>query len=244
MSIKRRIWALPVISAVIFGLGVAVSASFSTSALVSIRATDSVDLPMLGASKALAAEIQSVTDGLRDAVSEGDKARLAQIAEQANKVRGRLAEIDKIEGMHDQAARLGKEFDDYYGPALLSAKIMLEIEEGDVQATVTRMQGALNVLNGDVTAFGEQAQQRFKDGIVKSETSVRRVLTVTILTALVVIVTLIGVAWFVVRTIWQQLGGEPEYAREITRAVAGGDLSMDIRTEPGEALGDGKADSA
>jgi len=63
---------------------------------------------------------------------------------------------------------------------------------------------------------------------------VRRVLTVTILMALIVIATLIGVSWFVIRTIWQQLGGEPEYAREITRAVAAGDLSMDIRLDAGD----------
>jgi methyl-accepting chemotaxis protein len=42
------------------------------------------------------------------------------------------------------------------------------------------------------------------------------------------------VSWFVIRTIWQQLGGEPEYAREITRAVAAGDLSMDIRLDAGD----------
>ncbi|MBW8896667.1 MAG: chemotaxis protein, partial [Massilia sp.] len=56
----------------------------------------------------------------------------------------------------------------------------------------------------------------------------------TILTALIVIATLIGVSWFIIRTIWQQLGSEPEYAREITRAVAAGDLSMDIRLDAGD----------
>jgi methyl-accepting chemotaxis protein len=58
MSIKRRIWALPVISTIIFGLGVAVSASIATGALNSIHMTESVDFPALGTSKALAAEIE------------------------------------------------------------------------------------------------------------------------------------------------------------------------------------------
>jgi len=52
-----------------------------------------------------------------------------------------------------------------------------------------------------------------------------------ILTALVVILSLALVSWFVVRAIWQQLGGEPEYAREIARAVAAGDLAMEIHTD-------------
>jgi methyl-accepting chemotaxis protein len=235
MSIKRRIWALPVISTIIFGLGVAVSASIATGALNSIHTTESVDFPALGSSKALAAEIEAVTNGLRDAVSEGDKARIAQIGDQAGKVRAQLAAIGKIEGMDATGKRLSKEFEDYYAPALSAAKIMLELEQGDAQATVTRMQATLTVLNGDVAKFGESAQQQFSAGIKRSEAKVRGVVTSIVITALVVLLALAVVSWFVVRAIWQQLGGEPEYAREIARGVAAGDLSMEIRVENGDS---------
>jgi methyl-accepting chemotaxis protein len=171
---------------------------------------------------------------LRDAVSEGDKARVATVGEQANKVRARVAEIGKIDGMQDTSQRLGKEFDAYYAPAVSAARIMLELEQGDPGATVQRMQSTLAILNGDVAKLNEQTQQNFKAGIARSETNVRRALWATIITALVVIAALIVVSWFVVRTIWQQLGGEPEYAREIARAVADGDLSMEIRVEAGD----------
>jgi methyl-accepting chemotaxis protein len=234
MSIKRRIWALPVISTIIFGLGVAVSASIATGALNSIHMTESVDFPALGASKALAAEIEAVTNGLRDAVSEGDKARVPQLNELAGKVRGRLGEIGKIDGQEASAKRLSKEFEDYYAPALSSAKIMLELEQGDAQATVGKMQGALTTLNADVAKFNESAQQQFKAGIERSASKVRSVVTSIVITALIVILALAVVSWFVVRTIWQQLGGEPEYAREIAQGVAAGDLSMEIRTEQGD----------
>jgi len=234
MSIKRRIWALPVVSTIIFGLGVAISASIANNALDSIHTTESVDYPALGVSKALAADIEGVTNGLRDAVSEGDKARVAQVGEQANKVRAKLAEVGKIAGMADTGKRLAREFEDYYAPAVSAAKIMLELEQGDPQAVVTRMQTALGTLNADVAKLNEQSQQNFKAGIARSESNVRRALSATIITALVVIATLIAVSWFVVRTIWHQLGGEPEYAREIARAVADGDLAMDIRTEHGD----------
>jgi len=108
---------------------------------------------------------------------------------------------------------------------------MLELDQGDMQASVGRMQSALTVLNADVAKFGDQTQQQFTAGIARSESNVRRVLSATIVTAMLVVATLAAVSWFVVRTIWQQLGGEPEYAREIARAVAAGDLSMEIRTE-------------
>jgi len=234
MSIKRRIWALPVISAVIFGLGVAVSAWFATGALESIHTTESVDYPVLDISKALAAEIGDLTDGLRDAVSEGDKTRIAALDEQAAKVRKRIASLDALGGMAATGAGLRKTFDAYYTPAKSAARIMLELEEGDPQATVQRMQGAQQTLNRELTRFAEGAQRQFTGGVERSAQSVRRVLSVTIFTALVVILVLALVSWFVVRTIWAQLGGEPGYARGIARAVAAGDLAMDIRTEAGD----------
>ena len=235
MSIKRRIWALPIISALIFGLGVAVSTSFATGALNSIHTTESVDYPTLSNAKMLATDIESITNGLRDAVSEGDQARIAQTDTQAAKVRSQIAEIGKIDGMAATGARLAKEFDDYYAPAVSAAKIMLEIEQGDVGATITRMQSTLATLNEDVARLNEDAQRQFSAGIARSESSVRRALIATVVTALIVVAVLIAVSYFVVRSIWQQLGGEPEYARDIARAVAGGDLAMDIRTEEGDA---------
>ena len=134
MSIKRRIWALPVISAVIFGLGVAVSTSFATGALGSIRTTERVDYPALGISKALAAEIEGVTNGLRDAVSEGDKARIAQVGEQAAKVRTRVAEIREM-GRATQGVTL------------------IALDDG---ARLAGVQRVIESVNGD--AAGDEAQ--------------------------------------------------------------------------------------
>ena len=53
MSIKRRIWALPIISAIIFGLGAGVSATIANGALKSITTTETVDYPLMDATKAI-----------------------------------------------------------------------------------------------------------------------------------------------------------------------------------------------
>ncbi|MEG0884704.1 MAG: methyl-accepting chemotaxis protein, partial [Janthinobacterium sp.] len=68
----------------------------------------------------------------------------------------------------------------------------------------------------------------------RSAANVRNALNTSIAVALAVIVCLVAVSHFVVRAIWQQLGGEPEYARQIARAVADGDLSMEIAVEAGD----------
>jgi len=233
-SIKRRIWALPVISAIIFGLGAGASAVIANGALDSITTTEQVDYPVLDAAKALTLDIAAVGDALTDAVTEGDKARLDQVGEQAGKIRARLGAFGQIPGQHDAGARLTREFDAYYAPALASARIMLEMEQGDPQATVGKMQAALAVLTKDLADTNETAQRQFAAGIAASQDSVRKVMLSMVLTALVVIAVLAVVSWFVVRAIWQLLGGEPAYARTIAQAVAAGDLSMTIRVDAGD----------
>ena len=247
MSIKRRIWALPVMSALIFGLGAGASVIIANGALKSITTTENVDYPLMDATKSLTLDIAAVTDALTDAVTEGDKARIAQIGKQADDVRAAIGTLSRIPGQEATGARLAQEFDAYYAPALSSARIMLEMEQGDAQATVGRMQAALASLNADLAGTAEAAQRQFAAGIAASQDSVRKTVVAMVVTALIVIVALALVSWFVVRAIWQQLGGEPAYAREIAQAVAAGDLSMNIHVEPGDtgsllvALGDMRA---
>ena len=234
MNIKRRIWALPVISAIIFGLGAGASVVIANGALSSITTTETVDYPLMDASKALALDIAAVTGALTDAVTEGDKARLEQVNQQADKVRAGLDRLGSIPGQQDAGKRLKQAFDDYYAPALASARIMLEMDQGDPQATVGKMQAALATLNTDLAGTADAAQRQFAAGISASKDSVRNSVIVMVASALTVIAALALVSWFVVRTIWQQLGGEPVYARRIAQAVAAGDLSMEIRLEAGD----------
>ena len=219
-------------SILIFGIGVGVSATIANQALESINATERIDYPVLDASKALTLEVKEITDGLMDAVAEGDKARLEDIGKQADEVRNHIRRFSAIDGQAADGARLLKKFDDYYAPAQSAARIMLELEQGDPQAVVQKMQNTLAALTKDLEQTQTRAKQQFAAGVANSAANVDRVVWTMILTALVVILSLALVSWFVVRAIWQQLGGEPEYARQIARAVAEGDLAMEIRIDP------------
>jgi methyl-accepting chemotaxis protein len=236
MSIKIKIWALPVISILIFGLGIGVSSVIATDALHAIDRTARLDYPLLDLTKTLTQEVGAVTDGLRDAVGEADRARLAQIADQAAAVRARMTRLAAMDGQKQAGERLVREFDAYYRPALASARIMLDIEKGDVQAEVATMQKAQRILQDDLARTGKLAQQQFHAGIDRSAGGVHDVVWTMVVTALVVVGVLAVVSWFVVKAIWRQLGGEPEYARAIAQAVAGGDLSMTIRTDRGDSV--------
>jgi methyl-accepting chemotaxis protein len=235
MSIKRRIWALPVVSTIIFGAGLAVSVFFSTTAITSIKTTENVDYPILDRSKIIQNDVQGFVDTLKQAVGEGDKKALDAIGESAKKVREKLKKLGDVPGQQALSDRLAKEFDAYYAPALTVAKIMMGVDEGEPQAAIAQMQSALKVLETDLEKTVASAQKQFTAGVEKSGDNVRNVLYSMILAGVVLTLVLGVVSFFVVRTIWQQLGGEPEYAREIAAAVAAGDLSMQIEMDSNDS---------
>ena len=232
MNIKNRIWSLPIISAAIFGLGLAVSSYYSTIALEAIERTGAVDYPVLSQSGQLRGDVQALSDDFKNAVLEGDKKRLDTIAESANKLRARFTQLGAIAGQKAHSERLSSEFNQYYNDAAGAARIMLEVDKGDVPAAIAKMQASLAIIGGDLEKTVNGANARFKSGVATSASRVQLVLTISIAVAAIVICSLALVAWFVIRAIWRQLGGEPEYARKIAQTVADGDLSIRIDFDP------------
>jgi len=234
MNIKQRIWALPIAATLVFSIGVVATVVFSSAAIRSIHATEVVDYPALEGSKSVAVQLKQIEDGLKDAVTEGDKKRLTSLDAIAGDLRNTLESLQGLPGKDQQVKQLRTVFDTYYGSAVKVAKIMLEIESGDPQAQVTSMQTNKKTLDESLQGFQQSVQTQFKSGIEKSGDSVSHILYTTILIGLLVVVTLAVVSFLVIRAIWNQLGGEPEYARQIAAAVAAGDLSMRISTLPGD----------
>ncbi len=235
MSIKRRIWAVPIIAAILFGIGLAVTVYFATGAIASINATAQIDYPLLDQVKALGQQVDALSGGFKDAVTEGDTKRLATLAEQARQIHARCQALAAIPGQAAQAARIAREVDAYYGPAMKVARIMLELDAGDAGDAIAAMQQNLAALQSDLAQASTQAHRQFQAGIAHGGDNVQHVLGTSVAVAALVILSLGLVSHFVVRSIWLQLGGEPEYACAIARAVAAGDLAMQIDTGAGDS---------
>jgi methyl-accepting chemotaxis protein len=94
---------------------------------------------------------------------------------------------------------------------------------------------ALQTLEQDLQKTNEAARAQFAAGTASSKANVHRVLSSTLISALIVTLALIAISWLMVRAVWRRLGGEPEYAHEIASAIAGGDLSMEIAVEEGDS---------
>jgi methyl-accepting chemotaxis protein len=234
MSIRKRIWALPAISTVIFVVGVGFITTLTSNAYTSIQNTGLVDYPAMQQSTYISDEIQGITDDFKNAVAEGDKKILENVAQRVAGLEKKIIEFGKLPGKEVEGKRIAKELATYITPATEAAKIMLG-EPGDPQKVVAEMQSSLKTLQADVAKIEAASQQKFKSGITGSADDVKLIQTTAILCALFVLLTLATSAHFIIRSIWMQLGGEPEYARKIASAVAEGDLTMKIAVGPGDS---------
>ena len=234
LGIKHRIWLLPAITTLIFAMGVAVALSLGSQALAVLKHVGDTDYPLLDRTKALSVEIQRIGDDLNSAVAEGEKGKLADADRRALVIRGHVNEIARLDGQADFANNLRGAFDAYYKPASATARIMLKVEPGDARASAAEMQPALRKLTTLVEEATASAERAFADRLEDTGDDLRKAFYATALAALVALAVMLAASYLIVRAIWRQLGGEPEYATRIVHAIAAGDLSQPIEIAPGD----------
>jgi methyl-accepting chemotaxis protein len=228
LGVRKQIWALPAIAVLVFGIGLAVSVAYSSRALALIEHVSAVDYPLLEKMKALGGEILRITDDFNAAVAEGERKKLDDANADAERVKKLLAEIGALPGQAEFARRTRAEFDAYYEPAASVARIMLGIDKGDAKPGIAAMQGAIRQLNEDIEKGAQQASGQFAASLAASGQNIRNLLGAIVAAAIVAVVVMALVSHLIVKAIWRQLGGEPEYATRIAQAIAQGDLAMPI----------------
>jgi methyl-accepting chemotaxis protein len=228
MRIKQRIWSLPLISGLVFGLGVAVSVIIATGALRQIDGVGGVDYPYLENAKAIQAGAQGVTDALQSAVAEGEKSQLDTVASKASQVHALIDKVAALDGHKEIAGVLRTRFDSYYMPAMDAGKLMLGVSQGDSAPAIAKMQSGLNDLTPVLESTVKDAQAAVSAALKGSARQVRIVLWVMVIVVIVVIALLAFIARRTTDAIWAQLGDEPEAISAAARRLAAGDISSSI----------------
>ncbi|MFN3862557.1 MAG: chemotaxis protein, partial [Roseateles sp.] len=233
MNVKTRIWLLPALAAAIFAIGIAIVLVFSSRTSDAIRSVGQVDYPYLDATTQFAAQLEALGATIQSAVAEGEKKRLDEAGERAATMRKLLAAIQRIDGKAEAGATLSKSFEAYFAASVETAELFLGIKQGDQAGAIPKMQSALKTLESDLASARRQAADGFDAGLAKAQTGVSSSLWVIVISGVVVVLCLGGASYLVIGGVWRQLGGEPEYARDVMRQMADGDLSQDIRVAPG-----------
>ncbi|MBA4176280.1 MAG: chemotaxis protein [Leptothrix sp. (in: Bacteria)] len=234
MSMRARIWSLPLAAIAIFAVGSGANWWFSQSVSASLERVMLVEYPFLQAAQRLGSEYTAIQEALKSAVSAADKGGLERTKDQAATFRSTLVALEKIDGRGAFAARIRSEFNDYFNPAHDAASIMMGLRPGDVAAVVPAMQAAQSKLSNSLEQAQAEAKANFESTVKSSEARVAQGLKANLILAVVVVAVLAMISYAVIDKIIRQIGGEPEYAAQVVRRVAEGDLSETIHLREGD----------
>ncbi|MCU0952304.1 MAG: hypothetical protein MUC68_14900, partial [Burkholderiaceae bacterium] len=235
MTLKQRIWSLPLITVAVFALGIGVSIAFALAALDHIEHAKSDSYPRVDLVKRLKAEFEGIGEDLRSAVSEGEKARLNAAAERGARAATLVEQLRALAGAAAQADALGRGFREYTVAATAAAQLMMGSGSGDPQAAVARMQDSHKALSQLIDTSIAQADADFAASLAGGSARVQHLLISVVAAAVLVVALLVGMAWLITRAVFKELGGEPADARRVATALAAGDFSQPL---PALAAGD------
>jgi len=233
MNFKQRIWLLPILATAIFTIGVATDVVFSSRTDRVIGSLGTVDYPYLDASTQLGVQMEKLVSIYQSAVAEGDKSRMNDVREQAAAIRKTLERVQGIEGKAESAANLSRLFDAYFNASNNTTELFLGIKPGDAAASVPQMQSTQKAFEAGILAFKEEARSGFDAGLAGARKGVSASLYAIYVSAAMVVAGLGLGSYLIIGSVWRQLGGEPEYARDVMRRMAGGDLSQQISVSQG-----------
>ena len=234
MSVRMKIWSLPIVATIIFMLGTVAVLFLSTSTRRTITDIGQTRYPYLDATTKFASQLDLVSATIQSAVSEGEKKRLDEAGEIAKQMRATLDSASKLADHSAQVKALSDDFESYFAASMLTAKLFLGEIQGDGPGSIPKMQSSQKKLEATLKSEREAAQTQFTASLKSAEDGVRSSLYATAISGAIVVAVLFFASWLMIRSVWVQLGGEPEYARSAMQIMAHGDLSQQIQVIPGD----------
>ncbi|WEN14772.1 methyl-accepting chemotaxis protein [Rhodanobacter sp. AS-Z3] len=238
MKFKTRILLLPAATLALFAAGWLVSAALASHTAKSVAALGGVDYPYLEGVNKLDELVKRTTQTTQSAVAEGDATKLDDMKDLAAQVAATARHLATMDGHKASAEAVGKAYAAYSSAATEAARSMLETKD-DTAARVASMQQTQKVLATQLDAEIKSAEKNVQAQLESSRLGVRHMMISNAISGAAIVLVLVLGAWFVLRAIARDLGGEPEYLRTVVESIAAGDLQMDVnqKVDAGSVLG-------
>jgi methyl-accepting chemotaxis protein len=233
MRFKHRVWLLPIMTAAIVALGIAVNSHFASRTSAALKSVEHVQYPTVQALRVMRANVLDIQELLQGAVAEGDVVVIASADQHALDVHRTLQELVRFDdngfGPGLQAA-----FDSYYSQATTATRILLGKQDGDSTIAIAEMQKSSAALLALLQQSQEQAVNDFRALLADGTQNVERTLMVSLGLGLVMILALGAGSWVLIGSVYRSLGGEPEVAVATVRSIAAGDFTTVVNLRSGD----------
>lgn len=233
MKFKYRIWLLPIMTAVIVTVGIAVNSQITSRTSAALDEVEHVQYPIVEATRAIRADVIDIRGLLQQAVAEGDASVIAGADQHALMVRKSLQDLASLED-DDDVDVLKDAFETYYAASLAATRIILGAQTGDAASAIAQMQKTTEALMTLLSEAYEKEVTEFRALLADGTANVERILLVSLIVGIVMIFTLGAGSWVLIGSIFRSLGGEPEFAVETVRSIAAGDFTKVVALRPGD----------
>ena len=106
MNIKQKIWSLPIVTILIFAVGIAITYALSSSTSTLLNRVGKVDYPFLDKTQMLIADLVGIQETLKNAVTMGDKNGLDAAAVKTVHFKKTVEDLSAIPGKVEIARQI------------------------------------------------------------------------------------------------------------------------------------------
>jgi methyl-accepting chemotaxis protein len=220
MNFRTKIWMLPVSAAAVFAVGVVVSVVIGQRTSAVLTHLHQVDAPFIGQVSALDRSTEQLRLTVLAASAEGQGERLKEADALIATAREAASAMQKLPEKAALGQEIGTTFDAYQSAALAK-------QADQAQAALDTLHKLLDRGKTEGAAAIDQSQTAASAGVSSG-------LWVTVFTGVAMLAMLALASAAIVRSVWQDLGDEPELLRKVVSQIADGDLDVDLPARPGD----------
>jgi methyl-accepting chemotaxis protein len=235
MNIKQKIWSLPIVAILIFAIGITITYVLSSSTSTLLNRVGKVDYPFLDKTQILITDLAGIQETLKNAVSAGNKDGLESAEAKAVSFKNTVESMSSISGKAEMSKKIREEFDVYYRSAYESASIMLGAKTGDIGKAMEKMLPALQALNTTLSSSKEFATKEFESGLSASQGNVQRGLLINIGLAVLIVLGLGFVSYFIIASVTKNLNEILERVKDMASGDA--DLTKQVNIQSADEFG-------
>jgi diguanylate cyclase (GGDEF)-like protein len=224
MNIRQKIWSIPIVTILVFTIGMAVAYHFSSNTYELLQRTGNIHYPYLYNIQALAASLKGIQENFQNAVVINDKNSISRAQLKALEFRKITAEIARLEGKKAISEIMLTNFEGYFASAEHAVTIMLDNKKGDVTPDLEKMIAALHRLEDTLKQENIAASVSFLNGLENSKTNVQEMLWINLANIVLVAIVLVYISYRLITSIMRNLG----YLQTWAQRIAHGDYGASI----------------
>lgn len=221
MTLRQKIWSIPLVTMLIFSIGMAVISQSSSKIYGLLQRTDNIYYPYLSNIQDMTSRLGTIQERFLDAIDSNYDAGIVRVRLHADVFRKVAADIAELEGKKEISRELLLKFNDYFTAAERAASIIAERKNVDASTEVGRMTVLLNNLKDALYREQRVAAESFEHGLNDSKRDVLKMLWVGLLIAFAVLAGLAFISYRLISSILVSL----ERLRAVAERIARGDFT-------------------